>query len=477
MDNPKALQVTTSTRWFFGSGGLVYGVVSNAHYFVLIYYSQVLGLSPYLAGLALGIGFVFDAVTDPLVGYLSDNTKSRWGRRHPFLYASVLPLALSYFFLWHPPTSVRGDEALFLYLVICNFALHLSMTIFMVPAYAMVAELTSDYEERTRLLTRFHAVLSVVANGMSVAMYAIWLVPTSEIADGIMNAEGYREAGLVGTAAIAITMLVFSMGLHRFIPRSRMYATPSALSPMGFYRQVRDVVRSSSLRAIIVSGMLYYAGTGTYAVLWVYIYSYFWEFTSQQISLIVVPMALAGLLLPPIMSRLAAGREKMRVGISGLLGAILVNVLPIALRLLDLFPANGTEVLFWIMLTLGFFETVLFLVFDVCWRSMTADITEQAELRTGRRNEGIITAAVTFASKCARSLGTLFGGLALTLIAFPTETEVGNVAPEIIFNLGLVYGPFILIIWLGSAYAISRYSISRAQHSATVSRLAPGDTD
>ena len=109
MSETNALTVTRSTRWSFGSGGLVYGVIENAHYFVLVYYSQVLGLSPQLAGLALGIGLVFDAVSDPLVGYLSDNTKSRLGRRHPYLYASVLPLALSYFLLWHPPASLQGD--------------------------------------------------------------------------------------------------------------------------------------------------------------------------------------------------------------------------------------------------------------------------------------------------------------------------------------------------------------------------------
>ena len=472
MDNPQVPHITSRTRWFFGSGGLVYGVVTNAHYFVLVYYSQILGLSPHLAGLALGIGFIFDAITDPLIGYVSDNTNSKLGRRHPYLYASVLPLALSYFLLWHPPEFVYGDVPLFLYLVICNFALHLSMTMFLVPAYALAAELTSDYEERTRLLTRFHSVYSVVGNGLSVAMYAIWLVPTSEYADGIMNVGGYREAGLIGTLGIAISILVFAVGLHRFIPRLKKHTASGVIAPRQFFRQVRDVVRIPSLRAMIVSGMLYYAGTGTYAVLWVYIYSYFWEFTSQQISLIVIPMALGGLLLPPIMARLATGREKKRIGITGLAGAILVNVLPIALRLLDLFPANGTEILFWIMLTLGFFETVLFLVFDVCFRSMVADITEQIQLETGRRNEGIISAVVTFASKCARSLGTLFGGMALTIIAFPTATEVGNVAPEIIFNLGLVYGPLILIIWLGCAYTVSRYSITRALHSATVSRLA-----
>ena len=71
------LTITPSTRWLYGSGGVVFGVISNVHYFALIYYSQVLGLSAHLAGLALAIGFVADAVTDPVIGYLSDNTKSR----------------------------------------------------------------------------------------------------------------------------------------------------------------------------------------------------------------------------------------------------------------------------------------------------------------------------------------------------------------------------------------------------------------
>ena len=88
--------VNTTSRFIYGSGGTAYGVFYNAHYFVLIYYSQVMGLDPGLAGLAVGIGLVLDAITDPLIGYLSDNTKSRWGRRHPWLYASVLPLGTAF---------------------------------------------------------------------------------------------------------------------------------------------------------------------------------------------------------------------------------------------------------------------------------------------------------------------------------------------------------------------------------------------
>jgi GPH family glycoside/pentoside/hexuronide:cation symporter len=468
-DTPR---VTTGTRWAYGAGGAGYGVLYNAHFFVLIYYSQVLGLDAGLAGLAVSIGLVADAITDPLVGYLSDSTRSKWGRRHPWLYASILPLGASFYLLWHPPGFVAGNTLLFAWLVVCNVSMRTALTMFLVPAYAIVAELTASYDERTRLLTGFHVINSIFTNGMSVLMYAIWLVPTEEISDGVMNPEGYQSAGLFGTVIIVGSILVFTIGLRRFIPRLRQYQVNKPPSWGQFFLQVADVFRSASARFVVAGGVLYYAGVGTYVALWVYIYSYFWEFTSEQISIIVVPMALAALILPPAMARWAAGREKKTVAITGLLGAMAVNVVPISLRLLGLFPENGSEALFWIMLVAGFFETVLFLVFDICWRSMIADLTERTELETGRRNEGVISSTITFTTKCADALGTLIAGILLSLIAFPTETAVGDVAPAIIAKLGLIYGPVVFLIWMGVILSISRYRISRSRHQEMLEQLA-----
>jgi GPH family glycoside/pentoside/hexuronide:cation symporter len=468
---PDTPRISAGTRWAYGSGGAGYGVLYNAHYFVLIYYSQVLGLNPGLAGLAAGIGLVSDAITDPLIGYLSDSTRSRWGRRHPWLYASILPLGASFYFLWHPPGFITGDTLLFAWLVVFNISMRTALTMFLVPAYAIVAELTADYDERTRLLTGFHVFYSVFTNGMSVLMYAIWLVPTDEISDGVMNPEGYQNAGLFGTVVIVASILVFSVGLRRYIPRLRQYQVDKPPSPGQFVRQVADVFKSASARVVVVGGVLYYAGTGTYVALWVYIYSYFWEFTSEQVSIIVIPMALAALLLPPVMARWTARREKKTVAITGLLGAMVINVAPISLRLLGFFPENGSEALFRIMLVAGFFETNLFLVFDICWRSMIADLTERTELETGRRNEGVISSAITFTTKCADALGTLIAGILLSVIAFPTETAVGDVPPDVVVKLGMIYGPMVFLIWLGAILFISRYRISRSRHRELLRQL------
>ncbi len=90
-------------------------------------------------------------------------------------------MAASFYLLWHPPGFVEGNTPLFIWLVVCNVSVRTALTMFMVPAYAIVAELTSDYDERTRLLTLFHVVYSTFNNGMSVLMYAIWLVPTDDL--------------------------------------------------------------------------------------------------------------------------------------------------------------------------------------------------------------------------------------------------------------------------------------------------------
>ena len=84
----------------------------------------------------------------------------------------------------------------------------------------------------------------------------------------------------------------------------------------------------------------------------------------------------------------------------------------------------------------------------------------------------MVSSTITFTSKCADALGTLIAGTALSLIAFPTETAVGEVAPDVIAELGLIYGPMIFLIWMGVIVTISRYRISRSHHEEILERLS-----
>ena len=106
MADNKDIQVSNSTLFLHSAGSGVVGI-KNVIFgtWVLLYYNQVLGLEPYLASIALGISLFFDAISDPLVGVWSDRFKSRLGRRHPFIYASIIPLAFCIWLLFVPPSS------------------------------------------------------------------------------------------------------------------------------------------------------------------------------------------------------------------------------------------------------------------------------------------------------------------------------------------------------------------------------------
>ena len=113
-------KINFRTKFYYGFGSISFGIKNNGFsYFVLFVYSSVLGLPAWMAGLALNLVLVADAITDPLVGYYSDRTRSRWGRRHPFMYAAALPVAITYYFLWTPPDSLT-DWQLFSYLLVCH---------------------------------------------------------------------------------------------------------------------------------------------------------------------------------------------------------------------------------------------------------------------------------------------------------------------------------------------------------------------
>jgi glycoside/pentoside/hexuronide:cation symporter, GPH family len=164
--------------------------------FVLFYYKQVLGLSGTLTGLAIALSVVWDAISDPMVGAWSDNLRTRWGRRHPLMVASVLPIALGFIALFEPPEAVLSSQrSLFLWLLGSVIVLRTALTFFMIPYLALGAEMTTDYHERTRIAsarTNLGWFMGVVA--AAAAMFFIF--NDSKGIDGRFIADNYHLYGL-----------------------------------------------------------------------------------------------------------------------------------------------------------------------------------------------------------------------------------------------------------------------------------------
>ena len=127
------------TRISFGIGGAAEGIKNNGFdYVLLFFYSNILGVDAGLVGLALLFALVIDAISDPVVGYWSDNLRTRIGRRHPFMYAALIPVAISYYLAWNPPAGISGND-LFLWLLGTTIFVRLAFTFYEVPSTALAA--------------------------------------------------------------------------------------------------------------------------------------------------------------------------------------------------------------------------------------------------------------------------------------------------------------------------------------------------
>ena len=146
----KAQGASLNTMFTYGIGTIAIGIKNSLlGTFLLLYFNQVLGLPAVLVASALAVALVVDAFSDPIVGIWSDRVRSRWGRRHPFIYAAIIPFTLSYYFILQNPGSISTGEIteseLFVRLLVLLIIMRLSMTFYEVPRGALQPELTKDY--------------------------------------------------------------------------------------------------------------------------------------------------------------------------------------------------------------------------------------------------------------------------------------------------------------------------------------------
>lgn len=457
----------------YGFGSVAYGVKNNGFdYFLLLFYSQVIGLDARLVGVAITTALVFDAVSDPIVGYWSDNLRSRFGRRHPFMYVSAVPVALSYFLLWNPPVGLE-QTGLFWYLLVLSVFIRTFITLYETPSSALAPELTDDYHERSSLLSFRYYFGWTGGNAMTVMMF-FFIFPalvTTTIEDGRFNRDSYEILGIVGSALIFVSILVSAIGTHGHIPHLKQPPPARQMTLKTIFKEIFETLANRSFIALFAGALLGAIATGLAAALSFYFYTYLWEFTSVETGVITMGVFLAaviGFVLAPIVTR-RLGKKKgaMIVGLVAFLGA----PLPIFLRLIDVLPENGTPFVFWFVFVTSVIDVGLIICFQILYAAMTADLVEQSELKTGRRSEGIFFSTVTFVRKSVQGLGLMVASFVLVMAEFPAGATVEQVSDEAVWRLGAYYVPTILTLWLGMIGMISLYNLSEEDHAANVAQL------
>ena len=456
----------------YGFGSVAYGVKNGGFdYFLLLFYSQVIGLDARLVGIAITIALVFDAISDPVVGYWSDNLRSRFGRRHPFMYASVLPVTLSYFLLWNPPQGL-SQNGLFWYLLVLAVCIRTFITAYETPSSALAPELTEDYHERSSLLSFRYYFGWTGGNSMTVLMFLlVFPAFTSSALDGRDNRESYELLGIIGSGLIFLSILVSAIGTHKHIPHLKQPPPARKMTLRTVFKEIFETLADPSFMALFAGALLGAIATGLAAALSFYFYGYFWQFSSEETGIITfgvfIAAAIGFVLAPIITKRLGKKRGAMIIGLIAFLGA----PLPIFLRLIDVLPENGSPFVFWLVFLTGVIDVGLIVCFQILFASMVADLVEHSELKTGRRSEGIFFSAVTFVRKSVQGLGLLVAGFVLAYAGIETGAKADEVSDEAVWRLGAYYVPTILTLWMGMMGMVSLYKLSEDSHAANLREL------
>ena len=470
-------KISRATKLAYGFGAIAPGVIVGAFdFFLLIFYSQVIGLSPLLVGAAIWGALLLDAISDPVVGYWSDNFRSKWGRRHPFMYASAIPVAVSFFFLWTPPAEA-SQMALFLYVFCLSVFIRTAVTFYRTPSTALVPDLTRDYDERTSLYSMRFLFAWFGGNALVVFMFG-GVFPsfaTETISDGRFNRDAYVVYGAIGATMIFVSIILSALGTHSRITHLHKLPPARRKTLAIAFGEIIETLSNRSFVSLFAAALIGAIASGVVTSLSLYFFTYFWEFTEEQTGVIFLGTfvaAIIGFILAPIVSKtIGKKRGAMIVGLIAFGGA----PVPIILRLFDLLPPNGTPFIFWFVTITNVIDIGLIVTFQILFASMLADLAEESELRTGRRSEGVFTASETFISKCVQGFGVMTATLVLTLANIPAGADVENVPAEAVQRLGLYYVPLVLFLYLFMIAVISTYRIDRGVHEENLRRLNEGE--
>jgi Na+/melibiose symporter-like transporter len=476
-ETPTAPRLGLATKVSYGVGSVASGVGSVALSTAVInyYLVSVVGLRPAIVGLVIPISLIIDAVLDPLIGRWSDTFRSRLGRRHPFMYASTIPIALSTVLLWRHPAWVSA-AAMPIYVLAVLIVLRLAGGLYQIPSDSLAPELAPDYHERTTLISWRWAFGLIGGVVLSVVLNAVFLRRDAANPLGQNNPAGYANFGIVAAIIGVSCILISALATQRYVPL--LNSPPKRRQSVGqTTREIFAVLSNPSLLAIMASGLVSGVAGGITSALQNFMSYDFWGLTPQVIAAMTffaLPASLIGIVAAPLLSR---ALDKKRTMMTVFTLSVFAGVIPVSLRLLGLLPPNGSWVIPVVLTVDLFVAAALALTGFVIVGSMVADVVEDAAVKTGVRAEGLLFAANGLLPKFTTALGILVGNMMLELVHFPAAAQGGRpvvVDPHIMRELALLQLPIGAVLNFIAIGVLIFYRIDRGTHEANLEALRLG---
>lgn len=467
------IRLSAKTKALYGIGEVSNSLKSFTFgLFLLFYYTSVLGLPGTLVGLATAVSLIWDALIDPFIGHISDRVQFRFGRRHPFMIAGAVCMGIGFYLVFNPPAGL-STSALFAWLIGTNIFLRTTNSFFTVPYYALGAELSQDYHERTSI-TGFRAGFALlgtlVAAGMS---FVVFFPNTIPGVDPKFDPSGYSSMGLVFGLAMTLSGLTAAVGTLSQRTRIRAVLAPEAHPRLSFVAGLVLSLRNPSFLVLTLSTSIFFLASVINATLGVHYLTYYARITdSRALSLFQSSFYIGALAGVALWLRVARKTDKHRLYVSTTLILALLMVAAYALvgeghlfgtrNILPLAIGNCLG---------GFFASALWVI----PASMIADVTDEDELATGRRREGVYFGIHSFFLQDSTALALLMAGVLLDHFAGLVPGQIEQ-SPQTIHRLAMLFSLlpatlFLVAVLLMRGYRLTRPRVEAIQRELTQRRL------
>jgi GPH family glycoside/pentoside/hexuronide:cation symporter len=439
-------QLTTGEKISFGVADVGASLTFVAINTWLLYYLiNIVKLEPVLAGLVFLLGRIFDAVTDPIMGVVSDRLKPRLGRK-PFIAWGAIPLGMSFALLWFIPEASQAVKFLLSTLFFLLFSL--LYTIVQMPYLALIPELSADYNERTSL-SSYRAAFGTFASLLAVALPPIMISSFSKTAELSQTApRAWLMMGMIFGVITSVSYLIMALKVKE--PK-RLHSTVENTSFLREYRSAFSIFGFSQifvLFIVITIGMMVLN-----SILPFFLESSLQLGTNDQ-SIILGTLFLVAILVFPLWNILAARLDKRKALISGLV------IMALSLVLLVGFSPAG-KLSFYLMLMTALAGIGLSAVMLFPW-AMLPDVVEFDELATGRRREGLVYALFTFGQKIAGSIGVFSNAMVASIFGYQQGSM--EQSANTVMAIRWMAGPVAAIIFLVAIIFGLRFPITKTKH-------------
>ncbi len=442
-------KVSGKTKFFYGIGDWgISMLTASIQFFLLFFLTDVAHIDPGVAATALLVGkLTWDAINDPVFGYLTDRTKTRWGRRRPYLIFGALPLALATWLLFSLPQGLTGTKA-FLAVLFTFLIFDTMHTVVSVPYYALSAELTYDYDERTSLIS-IRMIFTVIG-------YLFGSAATLAIADMFMNMGWGESAAFSGMGAVfgliaGVTTLVTGL----FVKEDDRSLAQKVEIPA--FKAILATLKNRTFILLMVPQVIISISFTLLTSLLPYYLKYYLKMEDATTFVLLVMMLTIAVFLVPYRKL----SERINKGPAYALGLFIASATVIG----TFFLLPEPTVLIYLVAFgagLGFSAQWVF-----PW-SMLPDVVEYGEWDTGERHEGVYYGMWAFMGKLTGALGIAMSGWALKLYGYVPDVEQTTRA---LFGIKFWFGPVPVIAFVAAIPFLIFYPITRQKHVQLVAEL------